>query len=229
MSSIELHKPVFLIMNADDFGYFSSVSRGVIECARRKAITATSIMANGPNFQDTVEWLREVPELDIGVHLNITFGLPLTAMMKACLSGYGRTFQNRIRTAYLISIKKMPVSTVIQEWRSQIERCLSTGLKIRFINSHEHIHMLPSLFKSYIELAREFNIHYIRHTQPEWSITLDIKHFCRNMTLFILLVLNKRYEPNNYIRLIGSGMSCKLNLEYLEMCFKKMKGGRHMS
>lgn len=223
---MEFRKPVFLVINADDFGYFASVSRGVIECVRRKAITATGIMANGPRFKETIEWLREFPELDIGVHLNITYGLPLTSGMKACLSCYEKKFQDRMRTARLILCKKLPVSTVIEEWRAQIKKCLSNGLRIRFINSHEHIHMLPPLFKPFVELTREFNVPYFRYTQPERPTTLDIKPFFRNLILVLLVLLNRRFKTNNCIRLIGSGMSCKLSLGHLEMCFKKLKGGQ---
>jgi predicted glycoside hydrolase/deacetylase ChbG (UPF0249 family) len=225
MPSKEADNSPYLIINADDFGYFSSVSRGIIECARRKAITATSIMANGPNFEGTVEWLREFPDLDIGVHLNITFGSPLTSDMKACLDPYNGTFQNRMKTARLILSKKMPVSTVKEEWRAQIARCISKGFKILFINSHEHMHMLPALFKAFVELAREFDISFIRFTQPEWQITSKFDLLFRNWILLMLMVLNIRNKPDNYFRLLGTGVSCQLNLEYLENIFKKMKKG----
>ena len=33
-----------------------------------------------------------------------------------------------------------------REWRAQIERCLDSGLRVSFLNSHEHLHMLPALF-----------------------------------------------------------------------------------
>jgi predicted glycoside hydrolase/deacetylase ChbG (UPF0249 family) len=225
MPSIKAYNSPFLIINADDYGYFSSVSRGIIECARRKAITATSIMANGPSFEDTIEWLREFPELDIGVHLNITFGTPITSDMKACLDPYNGMFQNRMKIAMLILSKKIPVSTVIKEWRAQIARCISKGFKILFINSHEHMHMLPTLFKPFVELAREFDIPFIRFTQPEWQITLKFDLLFRNWILFILMILNIKIKPDNYFRLMGTGVSCQLNLEYLENIFKKMKNG----
>jgi len=225
MPYIGSHHSASLIINADDFGYFSSVSRGVIECARLKAITATSIMANGPKFEDTIGWLKEFPNLDIGVHLNITFGSPLTSGMKACLDPYGGMFQNRMKTAWLILSKKMPVSTVMEEWRAQIKRCISKGFKILFINSHEHMHMLPTLFKPFVALAKEFDIPFIRFTQPEWQITLKFDLLFRNWILLTLMILSIRNKPNNYFRLMGTGVSCQLNLEYLENIFKKMKKG----
>ena len=40
-----------LIVNADDFGYFPCVSRGIIEAARAGVITATSVLANRPGVE----------------------------------------------------------------------------------------------------------------------------------------------------------------------------------
>ncbi len=61
--------PIQLIINADDYGYFPCVSRGIIEAAQAGALTATGILANHPDLSTQLDWLDSVPHLDVGVHL----------------------------------------------------------------------------------------------------------------------------------------------------------------
>ena len=183
-------------------------------------------MANGPNFQDTVPLLRQVPELDTGVHLNITLGLPLTSKMREYLIDFNGDLQNAAKTSRLIFQKKIPVTAIVEEWRSQIKRCIASGLTIGFINSHEHVHLLPHLYDAYIELAREFHIPYKRHTQPEWYFLFDVKSIFRNMVFHSMLILNRGNKSSKDVKLIGTGLSCNLNIEYIEACLNRMKEGR---
>jgi len=62
-----------LIVNADDFGLTEEVSRGILDANRKGIVTSTTLMANGPAF-DTAVALSRVPQLGIGVHLNLTEG-----------------------------------------------------------------------------------------------------------------------------------------------------------
>ena len=70
--------PSFLIVNADDFGYFRCVSRGIVQSHTRGIVTATGVLGNSPNLRDDALLLFQYPDLDVGVHLNLTFGEPLT-------------------------------------------------------------------------------------------------------------------------------------------------------
>ena len=71
-------QPPCLIVNADDYGYFRCVSRGILAGARQGIVTATGVFANAPDLAEQAAWLRECDELDTGVHLNLTDGVPLT-------------------------------------------------------------------------------------------------------------------------------------------------------
>ena len=218
--------PIYLIINADDCGYYSCVSKGLIECAKRKAINATGLMANGPNFFKAVESLQQVPELDVGVHLNITYGSPITSTMRKCLRNHGGVFQPAMKTAAMVLGKVIDISAIDEEWRAQLQKCISAGLNIRFLNSHEHVHMLPMLYDRYMEIAANFHIPYTRHTRPEWRFSFDLKSHFRNAVLHSMLMFISKGQPVDEIELIGTGLSCHLNIGYLENCLKKMRRGR---
>jgi hypothetical protein len=84
-----------IIVNADDFGYTEGVSRGILDLARKGIVTATGVLANSPFFDEHVRSLLSVPQVDAGVHLNLTAGRPLTAGLVALLVRTGGVFPRK--------------------------------------------------------------------------------------------------------------------------------------
>src|SRR5689334_20887302 len=70
-----------LIVNADDFGYTSGVNRAIVEASLASGggiLSSTSLMANGAAFEEAVELARSNPGLDVGCHLNLVEGRPIS-------------------------------------------------------------------------------------------------------------------------------------------------------
>ena len=89
----------YLIVNADDYGYFRCVSKGILRAAAEGIVTATGVLSNATDFAEHAARLRECDALDVGVHLNLTDGVPLTAKLRNGLSrGTGR-FPGKFRMA----------------------------------------------------------------------------------------------------------------------------------
>ena len=151
-----------LIVNADDFGYFRCVSRGILKAAAEGIVTATGVLANAEGFAEQAAWLKDREDLDAGVHLNATYGMPLTADLRRKLRGSSERFPGKFPMAMKLLARVIGVADVEREWRAQIERCLEQGLLLRFLNSHEHIHMLPPLFPVAQSLASEYGIEHVR-------------------------------------------------------------------
>ena len=137
-----------LIVTADDVGLDRGMTEGAIRAHVDGIVTACSIVANGVDFDDAVARLRDVPALEVGVHLALveeralTTGLPMP--------------KNYIR--YLLSRKGDPEP----ELRAQIEKVLATGLRVTHLNGHQHLHMLPRVFAVVSRLAEEYGIRYVR-------------------------------------------------------------------
>lgn len=215
-----------LVINADDFGYFASVSRGIVECARKGSITATGVIANGPRFKELIPWLFELPHIDLGVHLNLTYGIPLTSDFRRNPALRGGQFTAKMNTAALIMLKALPVDAVKAEWRAQIERCLEAGLTVRFLNAHEHIHILPMLAGPIEDLAREYGIAHVRRPVPDWKARpLTASSLLRNMLMQLAVVANSASRSTPSIRVLGIGASGKLTFDYLNKCFARLSPG----
>ena len=186
-------QPSYLIVNADDYGYFNCVSRGILDLARSGIVTATGLFANTKHFDKHVSWLEESRNLDLGVHLNLTDRTPLTSGMKKKLVRWGGLFPDKFTVAKSVMAGFLKVDEVLAEWRSQIERCLEKGLILRFLNSHEHIHMLPALFPVVQTLAEEYNIEHVRFPTSDLFHCWSISPFVRNtLTMMITAALSPR-------------------------------------
>jgi predicted glycoside hydrolase/deacetylase ChbG (UPF0249 family) len=141
-----------LIVTADDVGLHRGMTEGAIRAHRDGVVTACSVVANGVAFYDAVERLRDVPSLDVGVHLTLVEERSLTGM--------------RFPRSYVEFVRGMKDGAAIErELRAQIERVLAAGLRVTHLNGHQHVHMWPSVFAVVSKLADEYGIGYVRRVR----------------------------------------------------------------
>jgi chitin disaccharide deacetylase len=216
-------EPIHLIINADDYGYFPCISRGILEAANSGNLTATGILANSPGLNAQLEWLDSVEGLDLGVHLNLTFRQPLTATMTGKLSHWKGCFPGAYLMTLLIMTGKISIDDVRAEWRAQIEACRRKNLL--FLNSHEHIHMLPVLFTLALELAQEFDIPHVRLTEAEWLAPFGVQALVRNTLMQTMQTFNRSLLKVPTPVFLGLGRSGKLDYDYLATIFSKLESG----
>jgi predicted glycoside hydrolase/deacetylase ChbG (UPF0249 family) len=216
---------VRVIFNADDYGYFPSVSRGILDAARHGVVNAAGILATSPYFAEHVPWLASCPEVDLGVHLNLTAGRPLTAAMQAALGRWGGEFPGKYAMALAVASGRVPLGPVEGEWRAQIQRCIDAGLHLYFLNSHEHLHVLPSLARLTRRLAQEFGIPFVRRPVPEWRGGVTAGGVVRNTILFACDRANGSAGRPSTPGLLGIGQSGRIDLPYLRRIFAVLRPG----
>jgi chitin disaccharide deacetylase len=216
---------VRLVVNADDFGYFDEVTRGIVDAAREGVVTATGVMANGPALDRWVDALKALPSVSVGVHLNATLGRPLTAAMGYELEATNGEFPAKGALGSALLLGRISAATLLKEWRAQIEHCLSRGLTLHFLNSHEHVHMLPKLYAQVRQLANEFSIPHVRAPRPEWGgPVVSPAGWFRSSVFAVAKVLvppPPRMEP----LLIGLAPSGRLDKTYCEWRFPRLARG----
>lgn len=209
-------QPPCLIVNADDYGYFRCVSRGILASARQGIVTATGVFANAPDLAEQAAWLRECEQLDTGVHLNLTQGMPLTIDMRQKLSHGAGCFPRKFKLAAAVLSGAITPQDVRREWHAQVERCLDHQLQPRFLNSHEHIHMLPSLFPVACDIAASFGIPHLRFTTAQLSIRARPAAQLRSAIMKGLEWTNRSECASSAPRFLGLGASGRLTLGDLE-------------
>lgn len=218
--------PAYLIVNADDYGYSEGVSLGILEAAREGIVTATGILANSPFFDGHVRKLLEVERVDAGVHLDLTAGRPLTSRLAAVLRRSGEGPREKFGVALRILSGRIDPAVVEEEWDAQIRRCREAGVRVRFLNSHEHLHMLPPLLRVVRRLARRHGIPHVRRSVPEWSGFRGAGGLVRDAALQFLSWIDREREPIPPPILLGVSRSGKLDPGYLERRLATLQRGR---
>jgi predicted glycoside hydrolase/deacetylase ChbG (UPF0249 family) len=134
-----------LIVNADDFGFTRDVNAGIIEAHRKGILTATTLMADGPAFEDAVRLAREDPSLDIGSHL-VLVGMP----------GFPDTVGQLVQA---VALKRIDV---LAEFKRQVGKIVDAGIRVSHADTHKHTHLLPPVLDAIARVASEFGIGWIR-------------------------------------------------------------------
>jgi hopanoid biosynthesis associated protein HpnK len=151
-----------LIVNADDFGLHVGMNAGIIHCHREGIVTSTSLCANGEAFDDAVRRLREVPGLDVGMHLTVVGSeKPLVADLPT-LAPSGRlphTFAWLFRDLMLGRVRREEIA---KEMAAQVERAMDAGVRVTHLDSHQHVHLHPAILPLVIDVAHRFGVRAVR-------------------------------------------------------------------
>jgi len=82
--------------------------------------------------------------------------------------------------------------------------CLGQGLVLRFLNSHEHIHMLPPLFPVVQSLAREYRIEHVRFPTAQQTTGAGASALLRASIMNTLDAANRGRVPRPVPRFLVS-------------------------
>jgi len=136
-----LNDRMTIIFNADDFGMRQITTDSICEMYNRGIVKSTTILSNlaEDDFCYAVEKAKTMPELGVGIHLNITEGKPLTGdNFPYCVDGVffePQRYYNEFRQGLILDLE-----AVEAEFIAQIEKVRSVGIKITHIDSHHHFH-----------------------------------------------------------------------------------------
>ena len=152
-----------LVVTADDVGLHAGMTAGALKAHDEGIVTAVSVVANGRDFEEAVEKLKDRPGLDVGIHFTLVGERPLSPPERVRTLMDGNAFLPDFRMftrRYLLA--GIAPGEVELELRRQAERLAGTGLPIVHANSHQHLHVLPKIFEIVLRLAEEYRIPFVR-------------------------------------------------------------------
>jgi predicted glycoside hydrolase/deacetylase ChbG (UPF0249 family) len=148
-----------LIVNADEFGLTEGVNHGIVKVHQQGIVSSTTMVANEYAFEHAVQLSHSVPDLAIGVHLNVTHGSPVLPEVRVfSLVDEDGLFWRRGRFIQRIARGDIDIVQVEDEFRAQIDKVRDAGIEISHLDSHESIHMYPAVFHVLARLARELRL-----------------------------------------------------------------------
>ncbi|GEM05389.1 carbohydrate deacetylase [Halolactibacillus miurensis] len=125
-----------VIINADDFGLTEGINNGIITAHTNGIVTRTTLMMNGMAVDHAIKLAKAHPTLKVGIHLALSYGKPLSEKVDL-LVDESHTFKF---TKYETNLTPLEIEQVEQEWDTQIQAFLKTGLTLDHIDSHHHVH-----------------------------------------------------------------------------------------
>ena len=214
---------------ADDYGISKEYNQCIEECARCGALNKVSVLPNGDLSNLREGFLHS--SVNLALHLNLVEGYPMSSRedLSLILSENGQ-FKYSFIGLFLLSLspkRKQLEEEIYSEIRSQLrfwKELIGDGKKI-FIDSHQHVCMIPLVFNTLIRVIRDegIGVDYLRiprepilpylltpYLYPAYTITGMIKQ----MLLRILSRINRRKFRRTKVRsayFMGVMLSGKLN------------------
>jgi chitin disaccharide deacetylase len=249
-SSNNLH----VVLHADDFGLNAAVTDGILHGFRAGLLTSTSLLSNAPDAERAISLWKQllqdiahptsstIPSLDarrrlgdhmlpfdLGVHLNLTQGRPLSGddYPRELLDREGRfpgifSLFARLRKCDAAGLKKVKA-----ELSRQIEFALDRGLQPTHLNGHQYIEMLPALSAIVPELLDRYGIRVVRVAEepllfkttllmgfspPNWALANVKRFFARRFH-----ALMDRLGIGHPQRFHGTAHAGHINLDLMRM------------
>jgi predicted glycoside hydrolase/deacetylase ChbG (UPF0249 family) len=170
-----------LIVNADDFGLTTNLSRAILRAGECGIVTSTSALANGAALAGSVPALRS-SGLGVGAHLALVGHqgpvleareVPTLVDRRGQLAPSWRPFLQRC------ALRRIDPDDVRREFGAQVEKLRAHELTLTHVDTHQNLHLWPSIARVTVELAQASGIPAIRVTRTAgWSpIALGVRHF----------------------------------------------------
>lgn len=159
-----------LVVTADDFGLSPEVNAAVLAGWREGVLTAASLMAAGPAFDEAVALAKANPGLKVGLHLALVHAAPALppARIPDLVDARGRLREDMAALGAAIFFKPAVRAQAEAECRAQFERFAAAGLPFDHVNGHNHFHIHPTVAGIVARLAREFNVPAVRLPAQSW-------------------------------------------------------------
>ena len=153
-----------LLVNADDFALCRGVTDGIMEAHCRGIVTSTSIIAGGADFDRAVQQARAYPGLGVGVHLTLVEEQPVcdSRQIGTLVQDDGRLPKNYAALLSGVALRRIRLADIETELRAQVAKCVRAGLTPTHLDSHQHVHALPSILRVVLKIAADYGIPGIR-------------------------------------------------------------------
>lgn len=140
-----------LALCADDFGLSPGICAAIVRLAQARRLNAISCVTNSAYWEAGAPSLVDLPDsVDIGLHLNLTEGAPLSRPLAAIWTRLPSLPGLILRS----QLGQLPVPALRVELHAQLQAFRSAiGADPAYIDGHQHIHHLPGLRDMVLDMA----------------------------------------------------------------------------
>jgi len=167
--------------HADDLGLDETINDAIFALADAGHLQGSSLMVAGPSVAHALTGLRSRPWLKTSLHLVLTEGppvappetIPLLINQQGLLNlGFGRLLLNSILPR---KFTKAFSSQLATEIKAQITTyALITGEKTISLDGHQHIHLVPSVWRELLKLEPPLRPNWLRTIREPWPTGISL-------------------------------------------------------
>jgi predicted glycoside hydrolase/deacetylase ChbG (UPF0249 family) len=138
-----------LCITADDYGLDEAINRGIESLAASGAISAVSVMCHrGAQLQAA----RALPQTGAATGIHLVFVEEEPVLPADRLAGLvdrnGKLPRNYGVLFAQIAARPRVLEILRAEARAQLDRYRELGLPLDFVNSHQHVHLFPPIWRA---------------------------------------------------------------------------------
>lgn len=151
-----------IMLHADDAGMCEEANIATKKYLLDGHIQSAAAMPPCPEFEDMIEWAKEHPDIDVGLHLTLTsewktYRWPSVAPVEevpGLIDEEGKLWRSVEEV-----VQHATVEEVAKEVRAQIEKSIAMGYRPDHIDTHMGtLYGSPEFAKAYLEIAMEYGI-----------------------------------------------------------------------
>ena len=151
----------YLIVNADDYNTDRERNRGILQAAKDGIVNSVSVITNLVWDDAMLSDMKTVFDSRVGIHLNLTKGIPITKYTESLVNKNGRFFKKR-EAWWKAFFHNYHSKEIENEFAAQINRLQEAGITPDHIDGNNHIHIFPEIAMVVARLANDFGISKIR-------------------------------------------------------------------
>lgn len=233
-----------MIINADEYGRSKGITDCILDTFDNGSLNSVSFVVNGYADKYAIKEFKKRKNFRLAVHIDLAETKPTTSIKEIpLLVGEDGLFKHSffsLWASYLISSKskknkfRKQVKIEIFNQIKKTQILLGKNFPIN-IDSHNHMHMIPFIFDSLVEINRETPISYIRICNEPFFICIDsfrsifnylgdnlIKHILLKTLSYKykeILLKNKIKFPKYFIGVLFTGNN---TLQAVKMALSKI-------
>lgn len=202
-----MNRPPYIYVHADDYGMTPQTCERIRDCWEHGCLNSISLVPNG--CRDYAEQCRGDARIPCAIHLNLVEGKGLMPADQIDLlvreDGY---MKNSFLGLLLLSLSPKRKKLKEQLYLEIREQLLTTleyfgGGEPIFLDSHQHTHMIPLIFRTLLQVVEECEIpvHYLRIPaepitpfllEPSLYPSYSLINLVKNGVLNFLWLFNRR-------------------------------------
>ncbi|MEJ2110878.1 MAG: hopanoid biosynthesis-associated protein HpnK [Acidobacteriota bacterium] len=153
-----------IILTGDDFGLAVPVNEAIIEAHRNGALTTASLMVGAECTRDAVVRAGACPSLKVGLHLVLVEGRSVLPPEEIpdLVDSKGEFSSNLVRSGFKYFFRPGIRQQLEAEIRAQFTAFIDTGLSLDHVNTHNHMHLHPTILAQIVNVGKEYGLKAVR-------------------------------------------------------------------